>query len=293
MNSRIRTGDLVCCLYLAAVGGGVVAANGRILGWERFAVSHLAMIGAIVLLVLVHARHPRLLGLAIARALYPIIVIAIAWSELDRLVPMLFGSYWATDPIMRADRLIFGISPTVWARGLYTPILDELMNLFYSGYYFIMPVVVLVFLWRRRIADLGQVVSIAACAFLACDIIYFLLPALGPRMVEEIAGAHARDFGGYLFAGITREVQSGGGIRGACFPSSHVVGAIVWTLASRRYERALGRAFAPIAVGVPAATVYLGYHHAVDSLAGIILGFGLYRISVWIMRTRGEFAADR
>lgn len=293
MRESIRTSDLVCGGYLAAVGIGIVTAGKRIDGWETAAALHLASIAAIALLMLMHRRSPSVRVLAVVRAVYPVGVIAFAWSELDRLVPMLYGSYWATGPIIRADRLIFGGSPTVWLQRFYSPALDEFMNIFYSGYYFFMPIVITVFLLRRRVAELSRVITIAAFAFLACDILYYLLPALGPHMAEEFAGAHTREFGGYLFAGITREMQSGGGARGACFPSSHVVGAVVWTLASRRYEPALGRIIAPIAAGVPLATVYLGYHHAVDSLAGIILGLLLYRVSISILRLRGEFPLDR
>ena len=81
-------------------------------------------------------------------------------------------------------------------------------------------------------------------------------------------------------------MQAGGGIRGACFPSLHVVGAVVWSLASWRYEPRLGRLLTPIAAGVPISTVYLGYHHAVDAIAGIAIGPVLYRTATIMLRQR-------
>ncbi len=282
MSRAIRSVDLACGMYVALVGTGILAFRDRIDGWERYALLHMGLLVAIASLTLIVARRPGIRGLSVVRAIYPIAVIAIAWGELDRIVPMLFGNYWATDPIVRADRFLFGISPTVWVQQLYSPVLDELMSLFYSGYYFFMPLIVFVFLLRGRVEELGRVISIVCFALLSCDLLYLLLPALGPRMADATAGAHTREYGGYLFAEITRGIQSGGGIRGGCFPSSHVVGAILWPLASARYEPALGRSIAPIAIGVPPATVYLGYHHAVDALAGIILGLVIYRVSVWL-----------
>jgi membrane-associated phospholipid phosphatase len=45
-----------------------------------------------------------------------------------------------------------------------------------------------------------------------------------------------------------------------------------------RYLRPMGLALTPLAAGVVVATVYLGYHHGLDSLAGVAWG----ALCVWL-----------
>jgi len=78
-------------------------------------------------------------------------------------------------------------------------------------------------------------------------------------------------------------------VKGGCFPSSHVAGAITYALCCARYgggRMTLLVGF--LATGIVGATVYLGYHHAVDPLAGIVVGLGSYKLGVWLLGRRGE-----
>ncbi len=79
---------------------------------------------------------------------------------------------------------------------------------------------------------------------------------------------------------------------GAAFPSSHVAGSVVCALAARRWLPGLGALLLPLALGVSVATVYLGYHHAVDPIAGIVWGAGAWFGALTILRRRDRLPPE-
>ena len=68
------------------------------------------------------------------RILYPLVLFFYSWHELNITITMFFGNHWATDSIVNIEKAIFGVHPTVWFLKFYNPILDEVMNIFYTGY---------------------------------------------------------------------------------------------------------------------------------------------------------------
>lgn len=280
----LRFVDCCCIGYLLSIGALLAVVGREADGWLIRVFSHGALSAAIVAVLALSSIHPGSRWIAWLRILYPVAVIAFAWNELSGIVPVLFGGYWATDWLLRADQFLFGVHPTLWMQRLYGGPLDEVMNVFYSGYYFFMPVICLSFLSRGRRGELFAIVSLITFTYLVSDLFYYLIPALGPRMVPEIADSMTRDYGGYLFGPLTRQAQASGGVRGACFPSSHVAGSIAWCLAVRRYDRRLAIGLMVVAAGVPVASVYLGYHHAVDAIAGIAVGFGCHKAALALAR---------
>lgn len=284
--------DWVCLVYMAVVGLCVVIFRHNVPGWHRDAAAHLVIVLAIVGLIHLARTHPRSLGIQLSRTLYPLLCCSYGWVELDKLIPMVGGSYWATRFLARADLLLFRVHPNLWVQHLYTPWLDEIMSGFYLSYYFFAPVVCVVFIIRRRYEDLRAVVSLVTLSCLTTLSVFYILPALSPRMWPGMTGWYTTDYKGYFLGWVTRAIQSKGAIRGGCFPSSHVTGAVIWTLAAWRYDRSLGRLLVPLTIGVAAATVYLRYHYAVDALAGLLLASACYAVGVKLLRGRGEDRPD-
>jgi membrane-associated phospholipid phosphatase len=284
--------DVNCLAYVILIGLGVFLFRTNVPSWPRELAVHAGMALAIIGILLLHARRPKNRIVAAARLLYPLACLAYGWNELDRLVPMAFGSYWASGALLRADRAIFGSPPIDWCQAHYRPLLDEAMSICYSGYYLFMPLVCLPLLLRGKRRELTFVLSVATFTYFTNFVLFYLFPALSPRMIPGLLDPGKADYTGYLFASATRWVQANGAVHGGCFPSSHVAGAVAWTIAARRVNRRLGFALAPLAAGVILATVYLRYHHAVDSVAGLLLGIACTRISLGILR-RSEEGARR
>ena len=63
-----------------------------------------------------------------------------------------------------------------------------------------------------------------------------------------------------------------GSSRGTAFPSSHVAASVVAALCALRFQRRVGVVVALATGLLTVATVYGGFHYAVDALVGVILG---------------------
>jgi membrane-associated phospholipid phosphatase len=223
------------------------------------------------------------------RTFYPVVFYLYGFLEVDHLVRMFFGSYWANDLMINADKVIFGVHPTVWIERYYTPWLDELMSFFFTGYYFFMPVVAFTLFFKGKREETLAAFSVVTFAYLTTYLLFYLFPALNPRMIPWMAEMHNTNYTGYLIASFTRMLQgSDGVVRGGVFPSSHISGAMAWSLVAWRYERKLGLFLIPMVFGVAIATVYLRYHHAVDPIAGLIMGVVCYIVVIAILNKRGE-----
>jgi membrane-associated phospholipid phosphatase len=223
------------------------------------------------------------------RTFYPVFFSLYGFLEIDHLVRMFFGSYWANGFLVNADKVIFGVHPTVWIERYYAPWLDELMTFFFTGYYFFMPAVVLPLFIKGKREETLAAFSISTFAYLITYLFFYLFPALSPRMIPWMAEMHNSDYTGYLIASLTRMIQGSDGVtHGGVFPSSHISGAMAWSLAAWRYERKLGLFLIPMVFGVALSTVYLRYHHAVDPIAGLVMGFVSYFVVIAILKKRGE-----
>ncbi len=290
---RLLVMDWVCLVYMAVVGLLIVRFRSNVPGWRIDAAAHLAIVLAIAGLIRVARTSPQSPGIQLWRTLYPLFCCAYAWTELDHLIPMIHGSYWATSLMIRADFMLFHVHPTVWIQRLYAPWLDEIMAGFYLSYYFFAPAVCIVFLLRRRYRDLRSIVSLVTLSHLAAYSVFFFLPALSPRMWPAMNIQYNTDYTGYLLGWLTRTIQSAGAIRGGCFPSAHVTGAVIWTLAARRYDRSLGWLLAPLTMGVAIATVYLRYHYAADVLGGFLIASTCYVAGLKLLWAHGEERPER
>jgi membrane-associated phospholipid phosphatase len=285
---RLRLCDSVSLAYLILVGVLLLAWHGHVDAWRRLAAIHALSALAIVELVRLASRRPNDRLIAVARTFYPLVLILYCWDELRHLVPMLTGSYWATALIVRADVAVFGVHPTAWLGALQRAWLDEAMCVAFAGYYLYALVPVILYARGRRDEALA-LVSVGTLCYFSNYILFMLLPAKSPpQILDQFPELHAGQFSGYLVASLVRKLESGGSVLGAAFPSSHVAGTVATTLAALRYARPLGLALAPLTLAVALSTVYLGYHHGLDPVAGIVWGALSAWVGLRLVRRRGE-----
>jgi membrane-associated phospholipid phosphatase len=207
---------------------------------------------------------------------------------LDALIPIFFGNYWATDVIIRMEKSIFGMLPNVWFQQFYRPWLDELMHVFYSGYYLFMPLVGLILFFKKKYEAALAAFSIGIFTYCVNFLLFYFFPVLAPFMADEMADYHIGSWTGYFVADFTRLVQSTGACRGATFPSSHISAVFVWSFIALRYLRPLGSILLPLAFGVALSTVYLGYHYALDTIFGLALALVCFPVALKIVQSRNE-----
>lgn len=283
LDLAVLTYVLTTGLVLALFGDGVAHRNARVL-------AHLLVAAAVLeLLRAAQARRGGSGAWRWARALYAVPIFGAAWGELNLLVPLLYdGSYWATHLVVGADLLLAGGHPTVLVQALHRPWLDELMAVFYTGYY-LFPTVPVVLLALRREREALAAGSLIALTYASNFLLFLLLPAKSPpQLLSVYPDLLPSHYTGYWVAALTRTIQNNESVLGAAFPSSHVSASLVCALAARRYLPGFGRVLLPLAFGVAVATVYLGYHHMLDPIAGLAWGWLCYRGGLRWLRLRGE-----
>ncbi|MFZ5516182.1 MAG: phosphatase PAP2 family protein [Candidatus Zhuqueibacterota bacterium] len=285
---RLKLVDINCLGYPGLIAVLLLFFHDTVDNWATFILLHFLVIALILFIVRQGERQPNRQMFVFLRTFYPIAVLAFCWSEIGATSRMFFSDYWATEAIISLDRLVFGVSPTAWFQQFYRPWLDELMNLFYSGFFLFMPVVSLTLYFQDRKQDALAAFSLGTFIHLSNFMLFRLFPTLAPFMTESIASSHPQQYTGYLFAEITRITQSHGAQPGGTFPSVHVSTAIGWALIAFHFERRWGFFLIPAAIGVAISTVYLGYHHALDAVFGFLWGILAFLIALKILKRRNE-----
>ena len=285
---RFRLMDINCTVYMGLIGLLVIFFRKNVGNWPVHALIHAGFVVAILEIVRLEARHPENKVFSILRTFYPIAILLYAWEELAVLQQMIFGSFWFTETLVRWDKSIFGVHPTVWLQNLYNPWLDELMNFIYAAYYTFFVLGPLIFFIRKKKDVAFAIYSFATFTYLSNFILFYLLPALGAKPAPMLAGLYVKEHTGFFFVGLNRIIQAKGGIVCGAFPSSHVAGALVWALSALRYDKKLGFIILPFAIGIGFSTVYMTLHHAVDPIAVYIWGAFSFILALKLIKIRGE-----
>lgn len=283
-----RLMDINCMGYLALIALLLIFFHKTVIHWPLYVLSHVALVIFILEIVRLGEKTPHKNILWFLRTFYPVVIVIYGWGEIDALALMFFGKYWSTEAVIRLDKFIFGVHPTVWIQQLYRPWLDELMNVFYSGYYLFMPLVSLTLFIKGKRQEALAAFSLATLTYFSNYFLFYLFPTLAPFMTDTLRMLHTNQYSGYIFAEITRLIQAHGAVRGGTIPSSHISAVVIWSLIALRYQRKLGYALVPLAFGVAISTVYLGYHHALDPILGAIWGFICYPFGLNIIKARKE-----
>lgn len=276
--------DVLCLLYTGMISVLLLVFHKNVNDWMQI----LFVNGLLIIATLELLRLASLISgnrfLAFLRVVYPAAFLGWGWNALNSLVPMFFGNYWGTELIIAADKFLFGVHPTVWFQQFQSPWLDELMCVFYTGYYLYMPVIVLSLFFCRKEKEALAVFSLSVFTYFINFICFYLLPTLGPQIVKNLDGFGTNTFSGYYVADLLRQLQENGSVIGAAFPSSHVSGAVIWSLATKRYAPKWGNVLLIFSIGVAISTVYLGYHHGMDPIFGFVLGVCCYKVGVFVLK---------
>ena len=144
---------------------------------------------------------------------------------------------------------------------------SELLHLAYAAYYLLVYVPPIVLYARRQRDAFVSTMLALTIVYGVCFITYGLFPVDGPRYLIGPAAAPEGPIRSFVL-----ELLDRGSSRGTAFPSSHVAASIVSALCALRYQRRVGIVVAVVTAALVVATVYGGFHYAVDALVGVILG---------------------
>lgn len=147
---RFKLMDINCLAYMTLIGFFLIFFHKAVKSWPLYVLIHVAWVVVVLEIIRLGEKYPERKISSALRTFYPIAVLLYAWLELNPLLLMFFDSFWGTDIIVRLDKLIFGVYPTVWMQRLYRPWLDEIMNFIYAAYYTFFLLIPLYFYTRKR-----------------------------------------------------------------------------------------------------------------------------------------------
>jgi membrane-associated phospholipid phosphatase len=118
-------------------------------------------------------------------------------------------------------------------------------------------------------------------ATLFCYAVYPFFPLTPPRLLfHDLPGPAVPPF--LRMANLV--LLSNYGVQACIFPSGHVAAVTAVALSVRACRIRLAPLFLVAAASVAVATVFLRYHYAADAVAGALVGWGAFRISLLIRR---------
>lgn len=178
------------------------------------------------------------------------------------------------DLVLRWEAGLFGGHPHVdLAAQLPFTLLSEFLHFCYYAYLWLVPVLCFSLAFARRERQLRAVVTALAATYYVCFAVFTVLPVLGPYYTFERVQAP-----GTVFVPLVHRVLDGGAVLGTAFPSSHCAIAVVVAVSAWRSSwRPLAAALTLVGVGIVVATMYGGFHYAIDAFVGVLVG-GLFAL---------------
>jgi membrane-associated phospholipid phosphatase len=207
----------------------------------------------------------------ILRGFYPFVIWTLAWTEIGWL-------YNLTQPVVydgavrAADLAMFGthLNESLADLAPWSP-MRNMMGFTYLSYYLLILVPPAVLALRKRGRELEYHTLGLMFTYLACFVIYLVMPVLGPRDLAQAAGNIAPGVGGF-FGPVIDAFFAAGDSLGTAFPSSHCAGSVAAAyLVRRHFGKYVGWCAVCWAGLIVVSTVYTNNHYLADSVAGVAL----------------------
>ncbi|MBU3678773.1 MAG: hypothetical protein FGM32_04090 [Candidatus Kapabacteria bacterium] len=213
------------------------------------------------------------------RLFYVVPVIYMLYDQTHLFVPVVHPHDYDTW-LIAADRALFGVDPTVWLYQFAHPVLTEYLQFCYFIFY-LLPVGHALELWYR--GDLERVEQFARMMtfmFFISYLLYFCLPAIGPRFTIHDFALTSQELPGVWITDMLRNIINVGGgvVKGVadptsvvnrdCMPSGHTMLTLVNIALAFRFKSRYRYVFLIIGGSLIFGTVYLRYHYVVDLLVG-------------------------
>ena len=191
------------------------------------------------------------------------------------------------DAVLAAwDRAIFGVNPTEWIHRFSHPVLTEYFQIWYNFFQLMLVPPAIEFFTRRRMRSFRVYAMTLVFGFYVSYILYFVMPAIGPRFEVHDFYAIDRELPGLFFTEPFRDLINAGNnipadgmddpyeyVNRDCMPSGHTMMSILGMLMAWRYRSRWRWLLTIGGISVVISTVYLRYHYVVDVMAGTVLAF--------------------
>jgi membrane-associated phospholipid phosphatase len=210
----------------------------------------------------------------ILRDWLPFLLVTFIYENMHDL-SRLFNFNDITHALLKLDTIIFGVEPTLWAQKFYSPLLTDIMAVFYA-LYFVFPLVIMFFLSEQnKRFEFREMALALTFTFLTGFVGYVIFPASPPRyFIAEMFSDPYRLHGIFIFDKLQSAWDGLSVISCGAFPSLHVGISCVALLYAWKFKdmgkiyKWIWRIFLPLVISLWVSTVYLRHHWVVDIFAG-------------------------
>jgi membrane-associated phospholipid phosphatase len=307
---RLFAIDILAMAFVTALGGGTAAQLARIPDGPAIVLGCAGILLLVPLLGFLRTH----LDLAPARVLHDC-SFALYLYAIYVMVLLVAGPAHSGRSVdgwlIAADRRLFGGDPTVWLMRVAQPVLTEILQLAYAGFY-LLPLAVAIELYAgRREWRFRQWAFVCGWGFFVSYVGYLTLPAVGPRFTLHAFAAAERELPGLWLTPVLRSFVDTWGLVPAgaaagdlarlaprdAFPSGHALVTLLSMAWAWRYRLWVRWPVTVAGALLIVATVYLRYHYVVDVLAGALLAALCLAIAPalhrWLSAHLGTLDADR
>jgi membrane-associated phospholipid phosphatase len=183
---------------------------------------------------------------------------------------MIFVRNWQDPAILRMEKTIFGVQPTLWLQRFVSPGLTEWMMFCYVIYLVIYPALGALIYLRWGDKHLEDYLFVLTLANGICFLGFLVYPVAGP--LNYMPGEFTVPLKGWLFTAAGEYIRSNIHLVGGNLPSPHCAIATVMWLMAYRYRRLAFWLLTPVILCLYVSTFYGRYHYVSDSIAGIAAG---------------------
>ena len=245
-------------------------------------IAHLAILAYTLMLLAVPVRVRRVPLDWLVLTIGPVMYVELRWIIAGVGVP--HRDAWA----IAWEHALFPSNPSATlAPRLGSLALSEALHLAYAAYYLLVYLPPIALYLRGRRDEFVATVLALTIVYGVCFVTYVALPVDGPRYLVGPAAAPDGPIRTFVLALLEQ-----GSSRGTAFPSSHVAASVVSSLCALQYQRRVGVLVAIVTAALAVATVYGGFHYAVDALVGVILGGVTWLASVGVLKVLGSRGAQ-
>ena len=261
----IRAAGMFTTAYLVAGVGPLILHARATADWRPLG-AHLVVLAATALVMFSHQVWLRPVRDWLPLALGPFLYVELRW-----LIEGM-GRPHADAVVQGWERALFPDAPAAtWATSLPVRWISEALHLAYASYYLLVYLPPLILYARRRREAYAATLLALALVYGACFTAYLFFPVDGPRFLVGPSAAPDGPVRAFVL-----HLLDVGSSRGTAFPSSHVAASLVASLSALRHQPRIGIVVSVFTVGLAAATVYGGFHYAVDALAGAVVGLAAW-----------------
>lgn len=257
--------DILAMIYLSGVCVIILAAGRGMDGWGGRLGAYAAVLGMVALLRFVPRRLPRVLQFL--RESYTLFALPLAYGDLDWLNRLISTGYH-DETVIRWDLALFGAHPHLYLSELLPhPLLSDALHACYLLYMALVPVLGITLYLQNREHAFRVLATTVTLTMYSCYAFFIAFPVQGPYEFHGQPQGIPGRIPGLVYAMLDR-----GSSVGTAFPSSHVAGAMAVAVMSTWFSRRLSHVMAALTLGIGVATIYGGFHYAIDAVAGFVYG---------------------